>query len=159
MRSVVVYDSQFGNTEAVAQVIARALDAYGPARAAHVHETAITQLRDVDLLVLGCPTLSWSATASMRIFIEHLPLEVLRNHRIACFDTRLHVPRWIGRFAAPQMASRLRKRHIEPIAPPEGFFVKGREGPLQEGELERAALWAKRVAEAARGPLNRAASG
>lgn len=29
------------------------------------------------------------------------------------------------------------------IASPEGFFVKGKEGPLKEGELKRAASWAK----------------
>jgi len=29
------------------------------------------------------------------------------------------------------------------IASPEGFFVKGRKGPLKKGELKRAASWAK----------------
>jgi len=29
--------------------------------------------------------------------------------------------------------------------PPEGFLVTGEKGPLKEGELERAADWAKLV--------------
>ena len=29
--------------------------------------------------------------------------------------------------------------------PPEGFFVNGTEGPMKEGELERAAEWAKQI--------------
>jgi hypothetical protein len=33
------------------------------------------------------------------------------------------------------------------VAPPEGFIVKGREGPLKDGELERAAGWAKGILE------------
>ncbi len=33
------------------------------------------------------------------------------------------------------------------ILSPEAFFVKGKEGPLKEGELERAAGWAKGILE------------
>jgi hypothetical protein len=29
------------------------------------------------------------------------------------------------------------------LTPPEGFFVLGKKGPLEEGELTRAAKWAK----------------
>jgi hypothetical protein len=32
------------------------------------------------------------------------------------------------------------------LVPPEGFFVMGMEGPLMEGELERAISWAKEIA-------------
>ena len=31
-------------------------------------------------------------------------------------------------------------------APPEGFIVLGTQGPLLDGELERAAKWAKDIA-------------
>jgi hypothetical protein len=31
------------------------------------------------------------------------------------------------------------------IAPPEGFSVKGSEGPLKEGELERPAAWTRAI--------------
>jgi hypothetical protein len=37
------------------------------------------------------------------------------------------------------------KKGGELIAPPEGFFVQGTEGPLKEGELERASDWAKQI--------------
>jgi flavodoxin len=157
MHSVVIYDSQFGNTEAIAQVIARALGEFGPARAAHVNETALTQLRSIDLMVFGCPGQGWNATSDIRVFVERLPLEVLRSAKIACFDTRMPLPRWIGRFAAPQLAGRLRKLHIELIAPPEGFYVRGREGPLQTGEVQRAAAWGRKLGEMALGvPVDRA---
>lgn len=151
MRSLVVYDSQFGNTEHVAQLVAKALDGFGPARAAHVHETAVTQLRDVDLLVFGCPNQPLSAASAIRVFIAKLPREVLRGPKVACFDTRSRMPWWIGRFAAPQLVKYLRKLGVEPLAPPEGFIVKQREGPLQEGEAERAAGWGRMLAERAAG--------
>jgi flavodoxin len=149
MHSLVVYDSQFGNTERVAQLVAKALDGFGPARAAHVHETAVTQLRDVDLLVFGCPNQPLSSTSAIRVFIAKLPPEVLRGPKAACFDTRNRVPRWMGRFAAPQLVKQLKKLGVETIAPPEGFFVKEREGPLQEGEAERAVAWGRILAERA----------
>ncbi len=150
MHSLVIYDSLFGNTERVAQVIAKALDAYGPARAAHVTEIAVTQLRDVDLLVFGCPNQPLNGTSPIKQFIERLPRETLRGPKVACFDTRNHVPRWLGRFAAPQLLKLLKKLGVEPLVPPEGFFVKEREGPLEAGEAERAAEWARTLADRAR---------
>jgi hypothetical protein len=32
--------------------------------------------------------------------------------------------------------------------PPEGFFVAGTEGPMKEGELDRAAAWVKQITSA-----------
>jgi flavodoxin len=48
-------------------------------------------------------------------------------------------------YAAKPIADRLEKKGGERIMPPEGFFVEGTEGPLKEGELERAADWAKQI--------------
>ncbi len=146
MRSLVVYDSQFGNTEHVAQVIAKVLGDYGPARAAHIHETSLTQLRDIDLLVVGSPTQGGHATADIRDFIKRLPPDALRRPKIACFDTRMRAPRWLGRFAAPQLARQFRHLDIALVAPPEGFIVKERAGPLADGEAERAAEWGRAIA-------------
>ncbi len=145
MNSVVVYDSQFGNTERVAQVVARALDQFGSARAGHIHETGVALLHDVDLLVFGCPMSGIGPGSHMRLFVERLPVEVLRRPQVACFDTRPHLPRLIGRFAAPQLARMLKHLGVEPIVPPEGFYVVDRHGPLDPGEVERAAEWAKGV--------------
>jgi hypothetical protein len=64
------------------------------------------------------------------------------------------IVRFIGRFvvklfgyAAKPIADRLKKKGGELTIPPEGFLVKGTEGPLKEGELERAADWAKSLSE------------
>jgi flavodoxin len=146
MRSVVVYDSQFGNTEHVSQILARALGEFGSARAAHVTETFAMQLRDVDLLVFGCPSQPWGPASPMRIFVQRLPPEVLRNPKCACFDTRVHMPRWLGRFPAAQLARQLQKLQADLVAPPEGFLLRSRKGPLDPGEADRAADWARSLA-------------
>jgi len=37
----------------------------------------------------------------------------------------------------------LRKKGAELVVPSVGFYVIGQEGPLKQGELERAADWAR----------------
>jgi flavodoxin I len=50
-----------------------------------------------------------------------------------------------GGYAAAPSAALLKKKGGEQIAPPEGFLVQDREGPLKPGELERAASWAAQL--------------
>ena len=62
---------------------------------------------------------------------------------MATFDTRLST-KLVGIFgyAAGRIADSLTKKGGL-ILSSEGFFVKGKEDSLKEGELERAASWAK----------------
>jgi hypothetical protein len=48
-------------------------------------------------------------------------------------------------WAAARMAEKLTASGSSLKAPPEGFIVKGRSGPLAEGETERAKAWAKGI--------------
>ena len=41
------------------------------------------------------------------------------------------------------MAGKLREKGVSLLAEPESYFVKGTEGPLRDGELERASKWAR----------------
>ena len=54
---------------------------------------------------------------------------------------------WFG-YAAEKIAGRLQKKGGTEAAPPGAFFVKGTEGPLAEGGLERAAAWARQTSAA-----------
>jgi flavodoxin I len=67
---------------------------------------------------------------------------------VAAFDTRIST-KWVGVFgyAAGRIARSLKGKGGTLIAPLEGFFVKGTQGPLKDGELERAADWAQTVAK------------
>lgn len=51
-------------------------------------------------------------------------------------------------YAAEPIAKRLKKAGGKEAAAPAGFIVTDTEGPLQDGELERAADWARQIAEA-----------
>lgn len=147
MNALVIYDSQFGNTARIAEIIATTLGEFGQARAVHVNEAHPAELAGVDLLILGSPTQAWNQTRAMQTFINQIPSQSVSGLRTACFDTRMHVPRWMQRFAAGQMAKKLRSRGSEPLLPPEGFFVSTKEGPLEDGEAKRAAAWARRLGD------------
>ena len=48
-------------------------------------------------------------------------------------------------YAAEPIADRLQKKGGVLAVPPEAFYVSETEGPLLEGELERAGEWAKQI--------------
>ncbi len=155
MNTLVVYDTQYGNTERIAQAIADTLSAAGPSRAVRVTAAGVAQLQGVDLLIVGSPTVGWKPTPATQAFLDSLSPASMSGKQTACFDTRIRMPRFLNRPAAEVMAKALRTKGAAPLVPPEGFFVKGREGPLQDGEMERAANWARTLRqryEAVRAP-------
>jgi len=88
-------------------------------------------------------------------FLNKIPLNVLKGVKVAAFDTRISTADVNSRllnilvklfgYAAKPIAYKLEKKGGSLIIPPEGFFVKDSEGPLKDGELERAADWAKLI--------------
>jgi flavorubredoxin len=143
MNTVVVYDSQFGNTEQLARTIADTLRIFGSAQAIRIDAMQAHMLQGVDLLLIGSPTQGFRPTPAIQSFLANIPSQSLRERAVACFDTRFRGVLW-KISAAPQMVKQLRAMGIEPVVPPESFFVKSmkKEGPLLPGEVERAARWA-----------------
>ncbi len=50
-------------------------------------------------------------------------------------------------YAAGRITNSLKSKGGHLAAEPEGFIVEDSEGPLKQGELERAAIWAKGIVE------------
>jgi flavodoxin len=154
MKALVVYDSFFGNTEKIAQAVARGIGAPEEVEVTRVGSQAPQQLAGVALLVVGSPTRGFRASPGTAAFLAGLPVGSLKGVRVAAFDTRMTlevmgpVIRFfffikVGKFAAPSMAAALQKAGGALALPPEGFIVNASEGPLKEGELERAEAWGK----------------
>ena len=143
MRALVVYDSQYGNTERIATAIADTLRTVGEAPALHVAPALPLDLDGVDLLILGSPTQGWRPTPAMQALLASITPEALHGRAIACFDTRFQKPRWLTGSAAKVMANRFEGMGARLALPPESFFVEHTEGPLRQGELGRAAVWAR----------------
>jgi flavodoxin len=141
MKTLIVYDSQFGNTEKIARAIAGALT--GEVKTVRVGEASRADLDLVNLMIFGSPTQGGKHTQVFQSFINGIPEAGLKGVRIASFDTRLKTKLVkIFGFAAGRLASELQNRGGTLVVQPEGFFVKGSKGPLVEGELERASAWA-----------------
>jgi len=147
MKTLIVYDSQYGNTEKIAQSIGEAIGS----QMVRVGYVSPTELIKFDLLIVGSPTHGGWYTPGVKGLLEALPL--LENLKVAAFDTRT-VSIWnrllpFG-YAAPRIARKLEENGGNILAPPEGFVVLGIEGPLKDGELERAAGWARGLASKVR---------
>ena len=154
MKAQVIYDSVFGNTEKVARAIGQALGS--------PEEVAVLRVGDVqpqqvtgELIIVGSPTRAFQATPATTAFLKRIPKNALAGVKVAAFDTRFAVEESnsavlrfmvsLFGYAAKPIADRLEKKGGKLAAPPEGFIVEGTEGPLKEGELERAAEWARQL--------------
>jgi hypothetical protein len=83
--------------------------------------------------------LDYQPTAGIRKFLDRLP--EADGTAAACFDTRFDKSRILTGSAAKTMARKLGRRGYRIVAEPESFFVLDSEGPLKEGELDRARRW------------------
>jgi hypothetical protein len=173
MKALVVYESWFGNTRAIAEVVARVLGDGGVAvELADVTEGP-TLADDLDLLVAGAPTQAFglsrpvtrkaaaeqaggAATAGieigMREWLEQLPQAPAGERPlVAAFDTRVKKPLIPGS-AARGIAKRLRRRGYRSAVGAETFWVADTPGPLRPGEAERVATWASELLQATERP-------
>jgi flavodoxin len=156
MKIVVLYDSLYGNTEVIAQMIANTLKKFGDVQIARAGSLFIEQLVGVQMLVVGSPTQQFRPTIGMRSFLHQLPKNSLKGVRVAAFDTRLTkneieksppLPFFVRIFgyAAERIAKQLLKKGGELALPAEGFYVEGMKGPLVRGEVERSDKWAQQL--------------
>ncbi|MCJ7426201.1 MAG: flavodoxin family protein [Dehalococcoidales bacterium] len=143
MRALVVYDSVYGNTEEIAKAIGGAISG-GEVRVLRAGEVGPPELENISLLVVGAPTQGGRATPAIKDFLERVTKAEINGLDVAAFDTRYSAKAAkIFGYAAGKIASSLKKKGAHLIVDPEGFFVEGVQGPLKEGELERAAAWGK----------------
>jgi flavodoxin len=145
MKSVVIYDSQYGNTRQLAEVIAAELGAVGTVQLKNARSEALAIPADVMLLVVGGPTQVHRVSPPLRAQLDTIPRHALDGIPAATFDTRAHGPRLLTGAASRGIAKRLKDKGAHLVAEPASFLVDGTEGPLTEGELERARSWARGI--------------
>jgi flavodoxin len=157
MKALVVYESKFGNTERLARAIAERLGAGEPVAVVAAGDASERDLAGIDLLAVGGPTQGHGVSPALKAFLARIPQGAVRGVPSVTFDTRLHWPRLLSGSAAAGCARRLEKQGARLLVPPESFLVVGSEGPLVEGELDRALAWADAVRAKAVMPENEAA--
>lgn len=142
MDAVVVYASQFGNTRRIAEAIGRGL---GPdARVVEAEGFSPALLSPGSLLVVGSPIVRWKPLEGLGIWLDGLVPGSLHGVHTASFDTRVKL--FIHGDAAKKIEQALEKAGAERAADPTWYYVAGAEGPLLDGELERAEAWGRELA-------------
>jgi flavodoxin len=141
MKTLVIYDSAFGNTKKIAEAIAKTLD--GEAKL--VGDFQKSDLKGIELLVVGSPINGWMPLPSVMAFLNSFGSDDLKALKATAFDTRVKL--FIHGDAKEKIAKNLERAGADIVIKPEAFYVKGKDGPLFDGELERASTWAKTLDE------------
>lgn len=140
MRSLVIYDTNFGHTRVIAEAISDGLGENSTA--IHVSSGMSQDLSGVDLIVVGSPIIAWKPTERMMEYLNSISPDQLKGIRAASFDTRVKL---FHGDAAKKISAILQEAGAEIIVEPEVFYVKGKQGPLFKQEEEKAAEWAKTI--------------
>lgn len=147
MKVLIVYDSQYGNTEQIARSIAGGLGNNVDIVLKKASDAGPGDITGIGLLLVGSPTQGSKPTVPVQEFLNKLSADALKGIRAAAFDTRMTNPiiRMFG-YAAPKIDKILVEKGAVAAAKPEGFWVTGGKGPLKDFEITRAAHWAEIVA-------------
>ena len=155
MKTVIIFDSFFGNTEKVAVSIKEKLEPSGEIILKRFSSASPVILENTDLLILGSPTRAFQPTKKSTEFIRKLPPNSLDGIKTTSFDTRINLKDVDSKFlrfmaglfgyAAETLQKLMIKKGSTAAVNPEGFYVKGNEGPMADGELERASSWAASI--------------
>jgi flavodoxin len=148
MKTLVVYFSKYGNTQKVAETITSTCDANGSTRLLNLDDLEPVDLQEVDLVIMGSPTHRMNLPETAKEKLNHFPKGMLKGVQVAAFDTSYKMNWFLTQFtASKKLAQKLRKLGGKRVVSPETFHVMDAEGPLYEGELERARTWVGRILE------------
>jgi len=160
MKAIVVYESLWGNTAAVARAIAEGI---GPeARALSTAEATAAEIAGADLIVAGAPVHAFSLPSeqsrknagggngktpapdlshpAMRSWLAGLaPGKGLS----AAFETAF---KWSPSGATSAIGRGLQRAGYRSISKARRFIVTGGSGPLRAGEAEKARAWGAELA-------------
>lgn len=163
MKAIVVFESLWGNTAAIAGAIAEGI---GPeARLLSTSEATAEAIAGADLIVAGAPVLGFSLPSermvksistsearapvapdvsqpAMRTWLDALPKG---SGRSAAFETRIS---WSPGGSTGGITRALENAGYPSLAKAQRFVVKGKYGPLRDGELERARAWGAQLKQA-----------
>lgn len=164
--AMVVFESMFGNTEQVAVAVADGLQAEGvPTAVVEVSTAPAVLPPSVDLLVVGAPTHAFSlsrpktrseavrqgadeskAAIGLREWLETVRPSADQPVHVAVYDTRATQVRRLPAAAGPSAARLAKRRRFAGVDRPVAFLVADMQGPLVDGEIERATSWGRSLA-------------
>lgn len=156
MKAMIVYESFYGNTRAVAEAIRNALATKMETHMVNIITMPPDFSERPELIVVGSATRGFRPCPATIEWLKSLSPFDLEGTMVAAFDTRIALPsikngvvRWLvktGGFAAADIQRGLVRSGGAVVAKATGFDVADKEGPLLDGELERAYNWGLTIA-------------
>jgi len=163
MKALVIYESMFGNTEAIARAIAAGLRETFDVTVADV--STMPRAFEMDLLVVGGPTHAFGMSrpstreqaaqqgtvrphavdVGIREYLDCSP--TLTGLAAAAFDTKVDKP-FLPGSAAHRAQRQLRRLGCHIVLSAQSFLVGGTAGPLKVDEEECARKWGTALAAA-----------
>ena len=149
-KALIVYDTLFGNTKKIAEAIEEGLSNIYDSKLMSAKDVRLNDIEDIQLLILGSPTHGGRYSEPVKAFFDTLPDKSLEGIKASSFDTSIPMDDkgWFIRlliktfgYAAPRISKEMSKKGANTIGS-ETFWVLDREGPLKDGEIERARVWA-----------------
>ena len=155
MHILIIFDSFFGNTEKIARIIGESLSSEHSVVVTRIEDAKTADVKTTDLLVIGSPTRAFRPSPKIAGFIRSLTPELLKGKTCAVYDTRIaleDIHSWFLGFmvkffgyAAEAMEKTLVKKGAAREIPCGWFYVADSEGPLKDGETERAVKWIQSI--------------
>lgn len=146
MKCLVVYESIFGNTKKVAEMICETVGEECSIK--HVDNIEIDEV--FDLIFIGSPTRAFKPTKNIVGFVKRLPL-FQNAKKVALFDTRFDINKHDSKllkymvrkfgYSNDTLTKLCNKDGIIVIGEPGEFFVDDTEGPLGEEEFLKITKW------------------
>ncbi|HUU05657.1 MAG TPA: flavodoxin domain-containing protein [Patescibacteria group bacterium] len=159
MKALVLYRSYHGNTRDVAEALAVEMTKLGLQAEVRDLRPPLPGLQDIDCVLIGAPTRMARVTWKARRALRRLRRIGLGAKPLAIFDTYGPLPadpakleedrKWFYPGAAGRMQELAQKLGLNVFAKTLRCLVQGAKGPLQEGELEKAAQFAREFVAAA----------
>ncbi|MCX6650958.1 MAG: flavodoxin domain-containing protein [Methanomassiliicoccales archaeon] len=154
MKSMVVFDSVYGNTKMVAEAIADQIKADG-------NEAVLVNLKDNskpsldgDIMFVGSPTRMFKMTSAAKNFVKDLKSLGWKDQPIVMFDTMMGVPEdmaernkgsWATKGAAPKLRDLAKAEGLKTQEAVLHIGVTGMKGPLTATGQDEAKQFTKQV--------------
>ena len=148
MKGIVIFDTSYGNTRKIAETISAVLKGSGiEVDFFYVKDVKKLSAGDYDFLVIGSPTKFGTMSFTIKGFLGKFKSAEWANKRFAAFGTENpeNIERKEGS-AAEKIAARLKECRMKQLLPVFKGVALGWKGPLQEGEIERASEYARKLA-------------
>lgn len=157
MKALILFRSHHGNTKQVAEAIAKELGAKGMETVVADLRRKLPDLNEFDAMLIGAPTRMARVTHRALSVLKRLSKKGWGAKPVAVFDTYGPEPatpeemekgrKWIIPGAAGIMRQRAQDLGLNVFDKTLRCEVAGMKGPLKDGQLEKAAVFAKDYAK------------